>query len=129
MPLNMEKQHAMYTQRTPRSRMARRLSPAPVSSRYCRRRKCLSSRARSGAVIDHGGHGTRPVINPACWDTPPPIDRNGTSPGGGGYAYSSSQLGVLSVLMLAAAIVQAIWGVAAERRPLEAIARPLAHRD
>lgn len=34
-----------------------------------------------------------------------------------------------SVLMLAAAIVQAIWGVAAERRPLEAIARPLAHRD
>lgn len=34
-----------------------------------------------------------------------------------------------SALMLAAAIVQAIWGVAAERRPLEAVARPLACKD
>ena len=34
-----------------------------------------------------------------------------------------------SVLMAGAALVQAIWGVAAERRPLEAVARPLAHRD
>ena len=34
-----------------------------------------------------------------------------------------------AVLMLAAAGVQAVWGVAAERKPLEAVARPLAHRD
>lgn len=34
-----------------------------------------------------------------------------------------------AVLMLAAASVQAVWGVAAERKPLEAVARPLAHRD
>ena len=34
MPLNREKQLAMYTQRTPRSRTARRLSREPVSSRY-----------------------------------------------------------------------------------------------
>jgi MFS family permease len=30
-----------------------------------------------------------------------------------------------AVLMIAAALAQAIWGVAAERRPLEAVARPL----
>lgn len=34
-----------------------------------------------------------------------------------------------SVLMIGAAAAQAIWGVAAERKPLEAVARPLAHRD
>jgi len=30
-----------------------------------------------------------------------------------------------AVLMIAAAAVQAIWGIAAERRPLEQVARPL----
>lgn len=34
-----------------------------------------------------------------------------------------------SALMLTAAAIQAIWGVAAERKPLEAVARPLAYRD
>ncbi len=34
-----------------------------------------------------------------------------------------------SGLMIAAAIVAAIWGVSAERKPLEAVARPLSHRD
>lgn len=34
-----------------------------------------------------------------------------------------------STLMIAAAAVAAIWGVAAERKPLEAVARPLSHRD
>jgi MFS family permease len=31
-----------------------------------------------------------------------------------------------SALMIAAAFVEAIWGIAAERKPLESIARPLA---
>jgi hypothetical protein len=31
-----------------------------------------------------------------------------------------------SVLMNAAAVIEARWGVAAERRPLEMVARPLA---
>ena len=34
-----------------------------------------------------------------------------------------------SVLMLAAALIAARWGVAAERKPLEAVARPLAACD
>jgi MFS family permease len=34
-----------------------------------------------------------------------------------------------SALMIAAAVIEWIWGVAAERRPLEAIARPLAFVD
>ena len=34
-----------------------------------------------------------------------------------------------SVLMIVAAVVEWVWGVAAERRPLEAIARPLAFID
>jgi MFS family permease len=34
-----------------------------------------------------------------------------------------------SVLMIAAGVVEWIWGIAAERRPLEAIARPLAFVD
>jgi hypothetical protein len=31
-----------------------------------------------------------------------------------------------ALLMIAAAVVQALWGVAAERKPLELVARPLA---
>jgi hypothetical protein len=31
--------------------------------------------------------------------------------------------------MIAAAVVAAVWGVAAERKPLEAVARPLAFVD
>jgi len=34
-----------------------------------------------------------------------------------------------SVLMIAAAAVEAVWGVAAERKPLEAVSRPLAFVD
>jgi len=34
-----------------------------------------------------------------------------------------------SALMIAAGVVEWIWGIAAERRPLEAIARPLAFVD
>src|SRR3712207_8719496 len=34
-----------------------------------------------------------------------------------------------SVLMIAAAAVAAVWGVAAERKPLELVARPLAFAD
>ena len=34
-----------------------------------------------------------------------------------------------SVLMIGAAAVEAIWGVAAERKPLEAVSRPLAFID
>jgi len=34
-----------------------------------------------------------------------------------------------SILMIAAASVQAIWGIAAERKPLEAVSRPLAFID
>ena len=34
-----------------------------------------------------------------------------------------------SALMIAAAVVAAVWGVAAERKPLEAVARPLAFAD
>jgi MFS family permease len=34
-----------------------------------------------------------------------------------------------SVLMIAAAMVQAFWGVAAERKPLETVAKPLASSD
>jgi MFS family permease len=34
-----------------------------------------------------------------------------------------------AVLMIAAAVVQAIWGVAAERKPLELVARPLTAAD
>jgi MFS family permease len=37
--------------------------------------------------------------------------------------------GIGSVLMIAAAAVEAVWGVAAERRPLEAVSRPLAFID
>ena len=40
----------------------------------------------------------------------------------GGYLFGAA-------LMLAAAVVAWIWGVAAERKPLEAVARPLAFRD
>jgi MFS family permease len=34
-----------------------------------------------------------------------------------------------ATLMIAAAVVQAVWGVAAERKPLEAVSRPLAFID
>ena len=34
-----------------------------------------------------------------------------------------------SILMIAAAAVEALWGVAAERKPLEAVSRPLAFID
>jgi MFS family permease len=40
----------------------------------------------------------------------------------GGYLFGSA-------LMIAAAVVAAVWGVAAERKPLEAVARPLAFTD
>ena len=40
----------------------------------------------------------------------------------GGYLFGS-------VLMIVAAAVAAVWGVAAERKPLEAVARPLAFAD
>ena len=40
----------------------------------------------------------------------------------GGYLFGSA-------LMLAAAVVAWMWGVAAERKPLESVARPLAFRD
>jgi len=40
----------------------------------------------------------------------------------GGYLFGS-------VLMIGAAAVAAVWGVAAERKPLEAVARPLAFAD
>jgi MFS family permease len=40
----------------------------------------------------------------------------------GGYLFGA-------LLMLAASIVAALWCVAAERKPLEAVARPLAARD
>src|SRR5215217_7751931 len=40
----------------------------------------------------------------------------------GGYLFGSA-------LMIAAAAVAAVWGVAAERKPLEAVARPLAFTD
>ena len=32
-----------------------------------------------------------------------------------------------ALLMIAAAVVEALWGVAAERQPLEAVARPLSY--
>jgi hypothetical protein len=34
-----------------------------------------------------------------------------------------------AVLMIAAAVIASIWGVAAERKSLEAVARPLAFAD
>ena len=34
-----------------------------------------------------------------------------------------------ATLMIVAAAVQAVWGVAAERKPLEAVSRPLAFID
>jgi hypothetical protein len=34
-----------------------------------------------------------------------------------------------ALLMIAAAAVEALWGVAAERKPLEAVARPLSFID
>jgi MFS family permease len=40
----------------------------------------------------------------------------------GGYLFGSA-------LMITAAAVAAVWGVAAERKPLEAVARPLAFTD
>jgi MFS family permease len=40
----------------------------------------------------------------------------------GGYLFGA-------ILMLGAAVVAALWGVAAERKPLEAVARPLAAAD
>ena len=40
----------------------------------------------------------------------------------GGYLFGSA-------LMLAAAVIAARWGVAAERKPLESISRPLAAAD
>ena len=52
----------------------------------------------------------------------------------GALVESGSRLSVLggylfgSALMLAAAVVAWTWGVAAERKPLEAVARPLAFR-
>ena len=44
---------------------------------------------------------------------------------------SSVAIGYLigSILMLAAAVAEAVWGVAAERKPLEAVSRPLAFVD
>jgi MFS family permease len=53
----------------------------------------------------------------------------------GALVESGSRLSILggylfgSALMLAAAVVAWMWGVAAERKPLEAVARPLAFRD
>ncbi len=40
----------------------------------------------------------------------------------GGYLFGA-------VLMLAAALIAARWGVAAERKPLESVSRPLAAAD
>ena len=53
----------------------------------------------------------------------------------GALISTGSRLGVFAgyllgaVLMLAAAVVMVRWGIAAERRPLEDVARPLAARD
>jgi MFS family permease len=53
----------------------------------------------------------------------------------GALVESGSRLSILggylfgSALMLAAAVIAWMWGVAAERKPLEAVARPLAFRD
>ncbi len=53
----------------------------------------------------------------------------------GALVESGSRLSILggylfgSALMLGAAVVAWMWGVAAERKPLEAVARPLAFRD
>ena len=53
----------------------------------------------------------------------------------GALVESGSRLSILggylfgSALMLAAAVVAWMWGVAAERKPLESVARPLAFRD
>ena len=50
---NIEKQQAIYTQRTFRSRRASRLSRVPEASKYCVRKKESIAPARSAAVIDH----------------------------------------------------------------------------
>jgi MFS family permease len=47
--------------------------------------------------------------------------------GSRGSVFSGYAVG--AALMVAAALVEARWGIAAERRPLESVARPLAYTD
>ena len=47
----------------------------------------------------------------------------------GSRAASPSATAIGAVLMIAAAVVEALWGVAAERKPLETVSRPLAFVD
>ena len=46
-----------------------------------------------------------------------------------GQIARSRELTTFAVLMVAAAIVQALWGTAAERKPLESVTRPLTWSD
>ena len=80
----------------------------------------LEIRALAIAVFYAVGTGIGGVAGPALF---------------GALVESGSRLSILggylfgSALMLAAAVVAWMWGVAAERKPLESVARPLAFRD
>jgi MFS family permease len=80
----------------------------------------LETRALAIAVFYAVGTGIGGVAGPAVFGAL--VETGSRTSILGGYLFGS-------VLMIAAAAVAAVWGVAAERKPLEAVARPLAFAD
>ncbi|HKH35275.1 MAG TPA: MFS transporter, partial [Beijerinckiaceae bacterium] len=80
----------------------------------------LEIRALAIAVFYAVGTGIGGVAGPALFGAL--VQSGNRSSVFAGYLFGSA-------LMLAAAAIAWKWGVAAERKPLEAVARPLAFRD
>jgi MFS family permease len=80
----------------------------------------LETRALAIAVFYAIGTGIGGAAGPAVFGAL--IETGSRTSVLGGYLFGS-------VLMIAAAAVAAVWGVAAERKPLESVARPLAFAD
>ncbi len=80
----------------------------------------LETRALAIAVFYAVGTGIGGVAGPAVFGAL--VETGSRTSMLGGYLFGS-------VLMIAAAAVAAVWGVAAERKPLESVARPLAFAD
>ena len=80
----------------------------------------LEIRALAIAVFYAVGTGLGGVAGPALFGAL--IETGSRTSIFGGYLFGSA-------LMLAAAVIAAVWGVAAERKSLEAVARPLAFTD
>ena len=80
----------------------------------------LEIRALAIAVFYAIGTGLGGVAGPALFGAL--VETGSRTSIFGGYLFGSA-------LMITAAVVAAVWGVAAERKPLEAVARPLAFTD